>query len=128
MKGSCQKKSCPSTSGKQEDALKISPREKLLGDQPELLQQFGLDLLPVLVQVTFLCIGYKIMLILPAVLSNYSCFHFQQIYGSSVNGTIRHKCLSVIGKLMYFSSSEMIQSLISDTNISRYAVYDINYV
>jgi E3 ubiquitin-protein ligase TRIP12 len=98
VKGSCQKKSSPSTSGKQEDILKISPREKLLGDQPELLQQFGLDLLPVLVQ----------------------------IYGSSVNGTIRHKCLSVIGKLMYFSSSEMIQSLIGDTNISRYAVYDIN--
>ncbi|CAE6150479.1 unnamed protein product [Arabidopsis arenosa] len=92
VKGSCQKKSSPSTSGKQEDALKISPREKLLGDQPELLQQFGLDLLPVLVQ----------------------------IYGSSVNGTIRHKCLSVIGKLMYFSSSEMIQSLIGDTNISSF--------
>ncbi|CAB80525.1 putative protein [Arabidopsis thaliana] len=92
VKGSCQKKSSPSTSGKQEDILKISPREKLLGDQPELLQQFGLDLLPVLVQ----------------------------IYGSSVNGTIRHKCLSVIGKLMYFSSSEMIQSLIGDTNISSF--------
>uniref|UniRef100_A0A1J3H294 HECT-type E3 ubiquitin transferase n=1 Tax=Noccaea caerulescens TaxID=107243 RepID=A0A1J3H294_NOCCA len=91
-KGSCQKKSSPSTSGKQEDALKITPKEKLLGDQPELLQQFGLDLLPVLVQ----------------------------IYGSSVNGTIRHKCLSVIGKLMYFSSSEMIQSLIGDTNISSF--------
>ncbi|XP_010436956.1 PREDICTED: E3 ubiquitin-protein ligase UPL3-like [Camelina sativa] len=92
VKGSSQKKSCPSTSGKQEDALKISPREKLLGDQPELLKQFGLDLLPVLVQ----------------------------IYGSSVNGTIRHKCLSVIGKLMYFSSSEVIQSLIGDTNISSF--------
>ncbi|KFK30462.1 hypothetical protein AALP_AA7G264200 [Arabis alpina] len=92
VKGSCQKKSSPSTSGKEEDALKVSPREKLLGDQPELLQQFGLDLLPVLVQ----------------------------IYGSSVNGTIRHKCLSVIGKLMYFSTSEMIQSLIGDTNISSF--------
>lgn len=29
----------------------ISAREKLLNDQPELLQQFGMDLLPVLVQV-----------------------------------------------------------------------------
>ncbi|KAL1190209.1 E3 ubiquitin-protein ligase UPL3 [Cardamine amara subsp. amara] len=92
VKGACQKKSSPSASGKQEDVQKVSPREKLLGDQPELLQQFGLDLLPVLVQ----------------------------IYGSSVNGTIRHKCLSVIGKLMYFSSSEMIQSLIGDTNISSF--------
>ncbi|KAF3544517.1 hypothetical protein DY000_02009066 [Brassica cretica] len=73
VKGSGQKNSSPSTSGKQEDSPKVSPREKLLSDQPELLQQFGLDLLPVLVQ----------------------------IYGSSVNGTIRHKCLSVIAKLMY---------------------------
>ncbi|CAN8276728.1 unnamed protein product [Cochlearia groenlandica] len=92
VKGSCQKKSSPSTSGKQEDALKVSPREKLLNDQPDLLKQFGLDLLPVLVQ----------------------------IYGSSVNVTIRYKCLSVIGKLMYFSTSEMIQSLIGDTNISSF--------
>lgn len=44
----------------------------------------------------------------------------KQIYGSSVNSPVRHKCLSVIGKLMYFSSSEMIQSLLSVTNISRY--------
>ncbi|CAF2250582.1 unnamed protein product [Brassica napus] len=92
VKGSGQKKSSPSTSGKQEDSPKVSPREKLLSDQPELLQQFGLDLLPVLVQ----------------------------IYGSSVNGTIRHKCLSVIAKLMYFSTPEMIQSLIGDTNISSF--------
>ncbi|CAH8338587.1 unnamed protein product [Eruca vesicaria subsp. sativa] len=92
VKGSGPKKSSPSTSGKQEDSLKLSPREQLLRDQPELLQQFGLDLLPVLVQ----------------------------IYGSSVNGTIRHKCLSVIAKLMYFSTSEMIQSLIGDTNISSF--------
>ncbi|WZZ46066.1 hypothetical protein YC2023_042325 [Brassica napus] len=92
VKGSGQKNSSPSTSGKQEDSPKVSPREKLLSDQPELLQQFGLDLLPVLVQ----------------------------IYGSSVNGTIRHKCLSVIAKLMYFSTPEMIQSLIGDTNISSF--------
>ncbi|GFQ00091.1 E3 ubiquitin-protein ligase upl3 [Phtheirospermum japonicum] len=65
---------------------------KLLSDQPELLRQFGMDLLPILVQ----------------------------IYGSSVNGPVRHKCLSVIGKLMYFSSSEMIQSLINVTNISSF--------
>ncbi|KAF8083082.1 hypothetical protein N665_0792s0011 [Sinapis alba] len=92
VKGSGRKNPSPTTSRKREDSLKVSPREKLLSDQPELLQQFGLDLLPVLVQ----------------------------IYGSSVNGTIRHKCLSVIGKLMYFSTSEMIQSLIGDTNISSF--------
>ncbi|KAK6120887.1 hypothetical protein DH2020_045369 [Rehmannia glutinosa] len=96
MKGSLPKKGNAGSSGKQEDSngntQEVLTREKLLNDQPELLQQFGTDLLPVLVQ----------------------------IYGSSVNGPVRHKCLSVIGKLMYFSSSEMIQSLINVTNISSF--------
>ncbi|XP_074312940.1 E3 ubiquitin-protein ligase UPL3-like [Silene latifolia] len=70
----------------------VSAREKLLSDQPELLQQFGMDLLPVLIQ----------------------------IYGSSVNGPVRHKCLSVIGKLMYFSNADMISSLNTETNISSF--------
>ncbi|KAG2372336.1 E3 ubiquitin-protein [Vigna angularis] len=42
------------------------------------------------------------------------------IYGSSVNGPVRHKFLFVTGKLMYFSLAEMIQSLLSVTNISRF--------
>ncbi|KAA8546106.1 hypothetical protein F0562_020443 [Nyssa sinensis] len=96
LKGSLSKKSLVSGSSKQEDTNgnvpEVSAREKLLNDQPELLQQFGMDLLPVLIQ----------------------------IYGSSVNGPVRHKCLSVIGKLMYFSTADMIQSLISVTNISSF--------
>ncbi|XP_068639280.1 E3 ubiquitin-protein ligase UPL3-like [Aristolochia californica] len=94
--GSLTMKKSSSSSSKQEDTSgaipEISAREKLLLDQPELLQQFGLDLLPVL----------------------------KQIYGSSVNGPVRHKCLSVIGKLMYFSTADMIQSLLSATNISSF--------
>ncbi|KAH7518419.1 hypothetical protein FEM48_Zijuj09G0169600 [Ziziphus jujuba var. spinosa] len=96
MKGPVIKKSSASSSGKSEDSNgnipEVSAREKLLNDQPELLQQFGMDLLPVLIQ----------------------------IYGSSVNGPVRHKCLSVIGKLMYFSTAEMIQSLLGVTNISSF--------
>ncbi|RDX75296.1 E3 ubiquitin-protein ligase UPL3, partial [Mucuna pruriens] len=95
VRGSVVKKS-PGSSGIQEDTNgnvhEISAREKLLNDQPELLRQFGMDLLPVLMQ----------------------------IYGASVNGPVRHKCLSVIGKLMYFSTAEMIQSLLSVTNISSF--------
>lgn len=49
------KKSPASSSGTQEDtnrnAHEISAREKILNDQPELLQQFEMDLLPVLMQV-----------------------------------------------------------------------------
>ncbi|XP_026660129.2 E3 ubiquitin-protein ligase UPL3-like [Phoenix dactylifera] len=97
VKGSAAKKSPASSShNKQEETdgakNEVSSREKLLHDQPELLQQFGKDLLPVLTQV----------------------------YSSSVNGQVRHKCLSVIGKLMYFSSADMIQALLSLTNISSF--------
>ncbi|XP_022725559.1 E3 ubiquitin-protein ligase UPL3-like isoform X2 [Durio zibethinus] len=96
VKGSLVRKSSASSSGKLEEtngsAPEFSAREKLLNDQPELLQQFGKDLLPVLIQ----------------------------IYGSSVNSPVRHKCLSVIGKLMYFSSADMIQNLLSATNISSF--------
>ncbi|KAK8963372.1 E3 ubiquitin-protein ligase UPL3 [Platanthera guangdongensis] len=96
VKGSAGKKIAGTSAGKPEEAngtnIEPSTHEKLLQDQPELLQQFGLDLLPILTQ----------------------------IYGSSVNGPIRHRCLSVIGKLMYFSSAEMIQSLLCATNISSF--------
>ncbi|XP_038982263.1 E3 ubiquitin-protein ligase UPL3-like [Phoenix dactylifera] len=96
MKGSAAKKPPAASSHKQEETNgvknEVSSHEKLLHDQPELLQQFGMDLLPVLTQV----------------------------YSSSVNGPVRHKCLSVIGKLMYFSSADMIQSLLSVTNISSF--------
>ncbi|CAH9125922.1 unnamed protein product [Cuscuta epithymum] len=100
IKGSLTKKLSVGGSSKQEDVKEstlevsheISAREKFLNEQPEFLCQFGMDLLPVLIQ----------------------------IYGSSVNGPVRHKCLSVIGKLMYFSTADMIQSLNSGTNISSF--------
>ncbi|KAK8625185.1 hypothetical protein V6N13_090061 [Hibiscus sabdariffa] len=96
VKGSIVMKSPASSFNKQEttveNAPEVSAREKLLRDQPELLQQFGVDLLPVLIE----------------------------IYGSSVNSPVRHKCLSVVGKIMYFSSADMIQNLLSVTNISSF--------
>lgn len=95
VRGSATKKNPASTSEAQDSNgtdNEVSPREKLLQDQPELLQQFGLDLLPVLTQ----------------------------IYASSVNGPVRYKCLSALGKLMYFSSADMIQSLLGVTNLSSF--------
>ncbi|GJN12971.1 hypothetical protein PR202_ga31300 [Eleusine coracana subsp. coracana] len=75
-KGSSVKKSAPSKQGEPGSIEnELSGREKLLRDQPELLQQFGMNLLPTMIQV----------------------------YGSSVNGPIRHKCLSVIGKLIFLA-------------------------
>lgn len=44
-----------------------------------------------------------------------------QVYESSVSGPVCHKCLSVIGKLMFFSTADMIESLLGSTNVARYA-------
>ena len=50
------KKSPSGSSSTQDEAngnvLEVSARKKLLNDQPELLQQFGMDLLPVMIQVS----------------------------------------------------------------------------
>ncbi|KAL8483894.1 hypothetical protein ACS0TY_026543 [Phlomoides rotata] len=58
MKVSVPKKGNTSNSGKLDESngnvQEASTREKLLNDQPELLQQFGMDLFPILVQKTFL--------------------------------------------------------------------------
>ena len=55
MKGSSVKKS---TSSKQSEhgstGNELSGREKLLRDRPEILQQFGMDLLPTMTQVSLL--------------------------------------------------------------------------
>lgn len=57
VKGSLSKKCTNNSSGKPEDnaggVTEVSVREKLFNQQPELLQQFGIDLLPVLIQVWF---------------------------------------------------------------------------
>lgn len=120
-KGSSTKKTA---SAKQDGSTENerSGRERLLREHPELLQQFGMDLLPTMTQVcaeiTLLMINFNC----------YLCFVFGylitcvliQVYGSSVNAPIRHKCLSIIGKLMYYSSAETIQSLLGTTNISRF--------
>ncbi|KAG8057828.1 hypothetical protein GUJ93_ZPchr0002g24179 [Zizania palustris] len=93
VKGSSTKKSASTKQdGVSSTENERSGHERLLREHPELLQQFGMDLLPIMTQV----------------------------YGSSVNAPIRHKCLSIIGKLMYYSSAEMIQSLLGTTNISSF--------
>lgn len=57
QKGSHLKKPPASSSEVQVDSSRcsyeISTRKKLLNEQPELLQQFGMDLLPVLIEVIF---------------------------------------------------------------------------
>ncbi|PIA38680.1 hypothetical protein AQUCO_02700123v1 [Aquilegia coerulea] len=75
-----------------EDALIKSDKEKILGDQPELLQQFGANILPVLIQVV----------------------------SSGVNLYVCYCCLSIINKLVYFSKPDMLLEFLKNTNISSF--------
>ncbi|XXG81111.1 hypothetical protein AAC387_Pa09g1820 [Persea americana] len=84
---------------------RASDKEKILKDQPELLRQFGVDILPVLIQVV----------------------------SSGANLTVCYGCLSVINKLVYFSSAEMLLYLLNNANISSFlasvlAQYDHHHV
>jgi hypothetical protein len=47
---------------------------------------------------------------------------WNQVYGSSVNPPVRHKCLAAINKLIHFSTADMLRSLLNEANISRYGL------
>ncbi|GLJ54185.1 hypothetical protein SUGI_1161700 [Cryptomeria japonica] len=69
-----------------------SDREKLFRENPGLLVQFGRDLFPLMIQV----------------------------YGSSINTQVRHKCLAVVSKVLCLSTADMLNSLLQATNISSF--------
>ncbi|XP_010253504.1 PREDICTED: E3 ubiquitin-protein ligase UPL4 isoform X2 [Nelumbo nucifera] len=75
-----------------EDIPLVSDKERILVDQPELLQQFRIDILPVLIQVV----------------------------NSGANSYVCYGSLSVINKLVYFSRSDMLLDLLKNTNISSF--------
>lgn len=82
----------PSLSRSCENAPIMSDKEKILGDHPELLQQFGVNILPVLIQVV----------------------------NSGVNLYVCYCCLSIINKLVYFSGPDLLLEFVKDTNISSF--------
>ncbi|ERN04907.1 E3 ubiquitin-protein ligase UPL4 isoform X1 [Amborella trichopoda] len=67
-------------------------KEKHFKDQPEFLRQFGLDILPILIQVV----------------------------GSGATVAICYSSLSVMNKLIYFSPSDMLLNMLEGTNISSF--------
>ncbi|KAK9158171.1 hypothetical protein Scep_004745 [Stephania cephalantha] len=77
---------------KNEDISPTVDKEEILRDQPELLQQLGIEILPVLIQVV----------------------------NSGANLYICYGCLSIINKFVYFSRSDMLVDLLKDSNISSF--------
>ncbi|XP_058110158.1 E3 ubiquitin-protein ligase UPL4 [Magnolia sinica] len=70
----------------------VSAKENILADQPELLRQFGMDILPILIEVV----------------------------SSGANLYVYYGCLSVINKLVYFSTADILLDLFKNTNISSF--------
>ena len=60
------------------------PREKMVSEHPELLVNFGKSLFVVLVDM----------------------------FTSTVNPSVRYKCLSAITKILYFDSADMLKDLL----------------
>lgn len=72
MKGCSVKKSTSSKQGEHgSTANELSGREKLLRDQPELLQQFGMDLLPTMTQVSLVLLMFSLMLLMVMLMRYY---------------------------------------------------------
>lgn len=67
-----------------------NPREVWLAAHPGVVEQYGRDLFPVLLQV----------------------------YGSSVNPAVRSKCLAAINKYLHIARPATLQELIKDSNIA----------
>ncbi|PRQ43454.1 putative aminoacyltransferase, E1 ubiquitin-activating enzyme [Rosa chinensis] len=80
------------TSARDQDAPQLSEKESFLINRPELLEKFGRDILPSLIQVV----------------------------NSGANLYICYGCLSVINKLIYLSTSDMLVELLKNANISSF--------
>ncbi|WJZ93270.1 hypothetical protein VitviT2T_012223 [Vitis vinifera] len=80
------------TSARDQDVQMVLDKESFLANQPDLLQKFGNDILPILMQVV----------------------------SSGANLYVCYGCLSIINKLVYFSKSDNLLELLNNTNISSF--------
>nr|GMD67633.1 E3 ubiquitin-protein ligase UPL4 isoform X1 [Ipomoea batatas] len=77
---------------REQEIQPATEKESFLMNRPDLLQKFGIDLLPVLLQVV----------------------------NSGANLYVCYGCLSIINKLVYFSNSDMLVELLQGTNLASF--------
>lgn len=101
------------------DANAEQPSEKVsyLDSNPKQLQKFGLDILPLLVQVVIM-ISQKINF-LPFPILNNTSFVLLQVVSSGANLYVCCGCLTIIYKFSCLSESDMLVELLQNANISR---------
>ncbi|KAJ7977013.1 E3 ubiquitin-protein ligase UPL4 [Quillaja saponaria] len=80
------------TSARDQDDQQVLNKEAFLLDHPDLLQKFGMDLLPLLIQV----------------------------FNSGANVYVCYGCLSIVNKLVYLSKSNILVELLKNANISSF--------
>lgn len=107
------------TIGAEDDGHQKSEKEDFLLNHPDILHKFGVDLLPILIQVGIRH-SYLIFLSMHFPPQSFNChFTLKQVVNSGVNLFICFGCLSVISKLVHFSTSDALHSLLQTANFSR---------
>lgn len=107
----------PTSAGDQCTQL-VLDKQSYLVDHSDLLQKFGMDILPMLVQVCFLTFTNPMLLVvLPGFL--ICSLPFAQVVNSGANIYVCYGCLSVIHKIVYLSKSDMLVELLKSANMPR---------
>lgn len=95
----------------------VSDKQSFLVDRPDLLQSFGMDILPMLIQVGFLVFIAQHLLLFSSII--IYPLPFSQVVNSGANIFVCYGCLSVINKLVYLTKSDMLVELLKNANIPR---------
>lgn len=98
-------------------AQQVLDKQSFLVDRPDLLQNFGMDILPMLIQVGFLVFTAQHLLLFFS--SIIYPLPLLQVVNSGANIFVCYGCLSVINKLVYLSKSDMLIELLKSANIPR---------
>lgn len=101
----------------EEDGQIKSDKESYLLDHPDILQKFGVELLPTLIQVGVLHL--IICVVFVCFRSPLNLLYLNQVVNSGVNLFICYCALSVISKLVHFSKADALHSLLKAANFPR---------
>lgn len=108
----------PTSTGDQANQV-VLDKESFLADHHDLLQRFGMDLFPMLVQVSSPIYKVEISVFCPFSSFTIHVSPIGQVVNSGANIYVCYGCLSVINKLVVLSKPDMLGELLKTANIPR---------
>ncbi|XWS66938.1 hypothetical protein CRYUN_Cryun05aG0243300 [Craigia yunnanensis] len=109
----------PTSAGDESNQV-VLDKELFLADHPDLLQKFGMDILPMLIQVSSLIFTVEIAVFCPFNSFILHASPIAQVVNSGANIYVCYGCLSVISKLVFLSKSDMLVELLKTANIPSF--------